>query len=351
MPQNNTWISSTSSRTVVVFVHGILSDSNAWRNKKAGTYWPKMVADDPQFEGVSVFVSGYTAGLGAGLYDVYAAANDVLAHLRTPAAPPSPLEKDRILFICHSQGGIVVRQMLTTHFEEFAKKKVGVILCGSPSWGSHYGTLFAPLTLLLRFRQGTALSWGASTLRNLDREFTKLIEVKRIPQLTGLALVETRGRFLGIPIAKVVPEVSATRYFSWQPVPSATHQSLVKPDSRSHGSYSQTRDFAYSHGFLTKKPFKAALDHVIRQMTLVERAFDPNRPDSPDGKAESYAPLFEKMRAADELRDRYDRLPEPAFQDLLDADVAADQAWAFDKFSRNQFSDLKDKLLKTLAEV
>ena len=346
MPQNNTWVRSTQSRTVLVFVHGILSDSNAWNNRKAGTYWPSLIADDPQFEDVSVFVGGYTAGLGAGLYDVYAAANDVFSNLRTPMESPAPLDKDRILFICHSQGGIVVRQMLVSNFESFASKKIGVILCGSPSWGSFYGTLFAPITLFLRFRQGTALRWGGSTLRNLDREFLRMMDAHRIRDLVGLCLVETRGRILGIPIPKIVSEPSATRYFAWQPVAKSTHQSLVKPSSRSDGSYPQVRDFAHSQQFLTKRPFKAALTDLIRQMTLLEQAFDVTRPDSPDGKTQAVAQLFQKMRVTDDLRDRYDSLPQPAFHSLLDADVAADQKWAFDNFSRTQFSELKVLLQK-----
>ncbi len=65
---NNTWVNATESRCVIVFVHEILSDSGAWQNKKANTFWPQMLVEDRQFENPSVFVSGYTAGLGAGLF-------------------------------------------------------------------------------------------------------------------------------------------------------------------------------------------------------------------------------------------------------------------------------------------
>jgi hypothetical protein len=44
MVQNNTWIRQNSSRTVLVFVHEILSNSDAcWQNTKTDTYWPQMV--------------------------------------------------------------------------------------------------------------------------------------------------------------------------------------------------------------------------------------------------------------------------------------------------------------------
>lgn len=351
MPQNNTWINSTTSRCVVVFVHGILSDSNAWRNKKAGTYWPAMLSEDPQFEDASVFVGGYTAGLGAGLYDVYAAANDVLANLRSPAETPSPLDKDAILFVCHSQGGIVVRQMLTTHFEEFATKKIGMILCGSPSWGSHYATFLAPITLLLRFRQATALRWGASTLRNLDRDFLNMMEAKRIPKLVGLCLVETRGRFLGIPFPKIVSEVSATRYFSWQPVAHTTHGSLVKPSSRTHGSYVHTRDFAHRNGFLTRGTFAVALRQLLAQMIDLEHLYDPTKPGSQSQKSNALAQLSKDLRTVYDLRDRFDRLPQAEFEKLMKATIDAGQSWAFDDFTHDQFTELRIVLNQLLNDL
>lgn len=341
MPQNNTWINPSNSRCVIVFVHGILSDSGAWKNKKAGTYWPQMLVEDEQFEDVAVFVSGYTAGLGAGLYDVPAAANEVLAHLRNPTTGPAPLDKDFILFICHSQGGIVVRQMLTTNFEEFAKKKVGLILCGSPSWGSLYGTLFAPITFLIRFRQGTALSWGGSALRNLDREFLNMIEKKRIPDLEGLCLAETKGSIFGIPVPKVVGLPSATRYFKWEPIAHTTHKSLVKPASRTHGSYVHTRDFARRHHFLPRGSLKKSLDELLDLMLQVERAYDLTSPAAPKVKTQLLAHLFATLRSTYDLRDREDRLPKPEFRGLMNADVDAAQGWAFDNFSRQKFTDLR----------
>jgi hypothetical protein len=300
-----------------------------------------MLVDDEQFEDVSVFVSGYTAGLGAGMYDIRAAADEVLAHLRNPDTPPAPLDKDFILFICHSQGGIVVRQMLTANFEVFAKKKVGLILCGSPSWGSLYATLLSPLTLLLRSRQAMALRWGGSTLRNLDRDFLQLKESKRIPGLSGLCLAETKGSFCGVPIPKIVGASSATRYFPWQPIAGATHKSLVKPKTRAHGSYLHTRDFARANQFLTRRPFKTSLDELLDLMLQVERAYDVTSPAAPRVKTVLLVQLFAKLRSTYDLRDREDRLPEPEFHDLINADVDAAQDWAFDNFSRSKFSELR----------
>jgi len=352
MVENNTWIRLSPSRTAVIFVHGILSNSDAcWRNTKAYTYWPDLVRNDPQFEDPAIFVSGYTAGLGAGLYDVRSAADDTLAILRNPGTRPAPLDKDRLLFVCHSQGGIVVRQMLCAHFEQFRGKRVGVVLCGSPSWGSFYGTVLAPIAFLVRFRQATALSWGGSTLRNLDRDFLDLLDNKRIPDLTGICMAETRGRILGIPVPKMVAEPSATRYFRWYPIPKTTHSSLVKPGSMRDMSHVRLRDFALTHGFLTRNNFKAALTALLANMTRVPDAYGPGTSLGKKGKAETVVQLSQDVRRTLELADRHDRLAGIPLATLLDTPIAGDQHWAFHGFSREQFVKLWSSLNTLLGSL
>lgn len=352
MVENNTWIRQSPSRTAVIFVHGILSNSDAcWRNTKAYTYWPDLVRNDPQFEDPAIFVSGYTAGLGAGLYDVPAAADDTLAFLRNPGTRPAPMDKDRLLFVCHSQGGIVVRQMLYAHSDEFREKRVGVVLCGSPSWGSLYGTLMAPLALLIRFRQGTALSWGGSALRTLDRGFLQLLDRKRIPDLTGVCLGETRGRILRIPIPKVVSEASATRYFPWHPIPATTHSSLVKPASIRDIAHVRLRDFALTHRFLTRNEFKAALTALLASMNRVLDAYSPATTLGKRGKAETLEHLIKDIRLTLDVADREDHFAGIPLATLRDAPIAADQQWAFYNFSREQFVKLWTSLNALLGRL
>lgn len=257
----------------------------------------------------------------------------------------SPLAKDRLLFVCHSQGGIVVRQMLSSHFQHFQGKRVGVVLSGSPSWGSFYGTILAPIALLIRYRQGSALSWGGSTLRNLDRDFLDLLDEKtRIPDLTGICLAETRGRILGIPIPKMVAEPSATRYFRWYPIPNATHSSLVKPDSTSSLSHVRLLDFALTSAFLTRGPFKTALTALLAGMTRVLDAYSPTTPSGKQGKVDTLEQLFKDVRETLKAADRDDRFVGLPLKALLTEPLSGQQQWAFDNFSRPQFVQLWNSL-------
>jgi Alpha/beta hydrolase family len=345
MIQNNTWINQSDSRTVIIFVHGILSNSDScWRNTKTKTYWPNLVQKDLEFEDAAVFVGGYATSPGVGLYDVRAAADGLLAVLRTPGTRAAPLDKDRLLFVCHSQGGIVVRQMLYSHSKSFRSKRVGVVLCGSPSWGSFYATLLAPIALLIRFRQLSALSWGGSTLRNLDRDFLQLLDEKRIPDLSGICLAETKGRFLGIPFPKIVAEPSATRYFPWHPIPAATHTSLVKPPSTSHLSHVHLRDFAHTKGLLTRKSFQSALADLLVSMKEVLDAYSPTRPLGTKGKTERLERLFTNVRRTLDQSDRSEIFARIPLGKLLTANLDGTQHWAFYDFSRDEYLQLYNSL-------
>jgi pimeloyl-ACP methyl ester carboxylesterase len=263
MVRDNCWIVKNTSHVVFVFVHGILSCSETcWLNREAKAYWPQLVASDPRLAAPSVFVSGYTADLGSGIIDVYDAAQQVMAYLDDAGDPEAPLRKPRIIFVCHSQGGIVVRQALLSFTEKFRDKKVGLVLCGSPSWGSTWATFLTPFALLFRFRQAKALKWGAPELIRLDREFLSLLENHRIPQLNGMCLVETRGAWPYLPL--FVSEASATRYFpSWRRVPKTTHSMLVKPNSTEDLSHKYLVDWARDLHFVNAAD---SISHVVDEV-------------------------------------------------------------------------------------
>lgn len=246
------WISKTGSPTVFVFLHGILSSSRAcWRNP-SGTYWPRLVREDPRLHGPSVYACEYSAGPFSGPFDVYDAAEDVMRSLHADG-PDSVLSRSRIIFVCHSQGGIVVRRMLISYVEIFQAKKIGLLLCGSPAWGSGWATLLSPIAWVLRFRQLSALSWGGVSLVHLDREFTKLVLDKRIPRLHGLNLLETRN-FIPI-LPKIVSDAAASRYFEFRRIPGSTHQSLVKPHDVTHSSHAWLVHFTEQNDFLAASNF------------------------------------------------------------------------------------------------
>lgn len=259
--EDNTWIQGNDSQLAIIFIHGITSSSDAcWRNKKSSAYWPQLVATDSEFATPSVFVSGYASSITSADYNVYDIADETMMRLRTKTAGYSPLTKGSLLFVCHSQGGIVARRMLVTNAREFSGKRVGLFLCGSPSWGSFWGQLARPVTRALGFRQAAELAWGDTSLEYLDRDFLRLIKDKVISGLCGFSIVETKGP-LGLP--KVVSAVSATRYFSeWAKIPHAGHGDIVKPATTKHLSHVYLREFARSNGFFNEHALPGAMTNT-----------------------------------------------------------------------------------------
>jgi hypothetical protein len=253
---NNTWRGSyRGTDTVIVFVHGVLSSALAcWHNKEAGVYWPDMVVKDRAFKSSSVFLGGYYTAFDStdfGLDDCAEYLFAALARKDSKEGVPAVIEHSRIIFVCHSLGGIVTRYMLFDRQRRFYDKKIGLVLIASPSLGSAYANIAGNPIKLLRHQIGRQLAWRSETLDTLDRQFNRLKNDKVIPEMIGKELCEHRfvvyRRWLG-PLnnlfPRIVSESSAGRY--WPPavkIPDSDHSSIVKPNSERHDSHLRLRDF------------------------------------------------------------------------------------------------------------
>src|SRR5579862_1538435 len=85
--ENNLWYDRQEADTVIVFVHGIFSDSrNCWLYKaQDGTtaaYWPELVRTDARIGPTSIFLAGFYTALDAGDYDLANCAYEVFSALQ-----------------------------------------------------------------------------------------------------------------------------------------------------------------------------------------------------------------------------------------------------------------------------
>lgn len=252
---NNEWYERRGSGPVIVFVHGVLSDSyGCWyrpgENGHPGVYWPDLLARDPEFRRYSIYLGGYYTKFEANQYGVADCASELFGALeRRDENNKSVLDSGALIFVCHSTGGMVVRYMLTDHTEPFADKAVGLVLMASPSYGSAWAS--APLMSLIASIYDHAvareLSWASPILRDLDDRFRTLLDEERIPRLYGAEACENhfifRRKYLP-PLPRVVTRESAGRYFGRTTrLRDTDHFTSVKPDSRSHPAYTFLRDF------------------------------------------------------------------------------------------------------------
>lgn len=257
---HNLWYCANDSDTVVVFVHGLHSDNvTAWKSlapqdagSGSGSYWPGLVLSDTNLKQPSVYLAGFYTEIGGTEYGMKDAANELYSALSTPSgAEPAVLSKKNILFVAHSLGGIIVRDVLAQRTQAFSGKRVGVLLVASPSGGSNYAQALATTASVTRQRLVQELAVGSPFLQQLDDHFRQLLVEQRIPGLVGTELIEnqfvdlgagTSGMFgklasqFGWVLAKVygtriVEPESAARYFH-RPVviPKSDHFTISRPN-------------------------------------------------------------------------------------------------------------------------
>lgn len=269
------WYRCTDGDTVVVFVHGGVSDSlEEWQNTEArgfadgrllqkafwvrspltgpADYWPWQVAEDGRFDGASIVLAGYYTSFLTGLYGVDDAAEEWFQYLRTPhpATGRAVLDYRRILFVAHSAGGVIARYVLAKYPGAFADKRVGLLLAASGATGTKLldeppGSVVTVLLVHRLFRQ---LQTGSDLLGRVDACFTQLRDDReRGFELAGIEIAETKPYgadacdgpgFLGLPYV-VTPEQAIYHFRAPPSGPLDTsgdgrrvcfdHETLVRP--------------------------------------------------------------------------------------------------------------------------
>jgi len=250
--RNNLWYRYSDSETVLIFVHGVLSDSRScWLSAgEGGTYWPRLVAEDSSFGEAGIYLGGYYTAVDAGRYEIRNAADELFSALNR-GGTSSVLARNRLIFVCHSTGGLVVRHILTTNDHLFLNKTVGLVLIASPSYGSRWANRARWLTSFYGHSIGKQLASGHWTVKEIDAQFKNLLNERRIPKLVGVEAYENHFIFhrKWLPDKQViVTEESVGRYFG-SPIllRNTDHFSTVKPTSREHPSYELLGDFFEKH--------------------------------------------------------------------------------------------------------
>lgn len=223
------WIRNTQSDAVVIFIHGVLSKGETcWRNEN-GTYWPELLASEAELGSVGIYEFSYKTGFFSGTYRLGDVVDALKEHLKLDGVS----DKRRLVFVCHSMGGLVARKYVVEHAAKLIEKSVdvGLFLIASPSLGSKYANWLAPLATLFGHTQADALRFSQSNswLMDLDREFLNL---KENGQLTifGKELIEDTFVVLKKLLRnQVVPPFSGARYFG-DPfkVPNSDHFTIAK---------------------------------------------------------------------------------------------------------------------------
>ncbi len=254
LSKNNEWYKlKEGSRTAIVFLHGIFSNSEScWKNPESDVYWPNLLANDKAFADCSIYTAGYSTNFKSREFGISDAAVQVRTHLidRTKLGGKSPLDFDEIIFIGHSTGGIVARELLIGQQGDYNGKKVGVVLVASPALGSSYATWLKGLAQYYKNKMAEQLATKNPYLLDLDKRFRDLMEEqvsrKRAFCIVGTELIESKFINDNLPYvaAPVVTRESMGQYFNaGKLVPDTDHFSIAAPTNQGAESHVYLRSW------------------------------------------------------------------------------------------------------------
>ena len=264
------WYEVNKSKTVIVFIHGLFSDSDKCWRSGCNVFWPDLILNDKRISKPSVFLAEFYTGSGSNDYGIGECAKEVHSQLlrQDDLGNSPPISKENIIFLTHSTGGIVARYILESYRNTFKNKKVGVCLYASPSYGSKIPFLGRLLSKITNNQLAQELNWASSILKDLDDRFISLLAEESI-DITGIEAFENKAPF-SIPFTnyRVVSKSSAARYFNIRKlIPKSDHSSIVKPISTSLKSLG-TKTTSFSATSFLHETSANATQNTIRKFFI-----------------------------------------------------------------------------------
>lgn len=224
------WVRKAKNGLNVVFIHGINSSDDCWRNRN-GSYWPQLLADESELADIGIYLFSYRTGLNTGFYSL----SDVVDSLREYFVLDDLFNSSGVIFVCHSMGGIVTRRFLVNQHSTLIEKgldKIGLFLVASPSLGSEYANMLSVLSRIMGHTQGSGLKFSQDNvwLNDLDKDFIN-IKTDDSLQIKGKELIEDLPLYgKGLIKRQIVEPFSGAKYFGNSfKVPGSDHSTIATP--------------------------------------------------------------------------------------------------------------------------
>jgi alpha-beta hydrolase superfamily lysophospholipase len=236
--------SGSSTRGAVVFVHGLGGDPRVtWRQGEGEAgFWPAWFGED--FPGLDIYTLEYAAHASAWQGQAMALpdrATNVLAELVAERLDERPL-----VFVCHSLGGLVVKQVLRiaadqpgTPMGRILDRTQGVVFLATPNAGSDLATWMDRLrVVLLPSAAAEDLKAHSPYLRDLNVWYREWAPREDIATLVFVESGRTHGAVVVDPTSGD-PGIPGVR-----PIPlDADHLAIAKPSSRDDTLHKTIRRF------------------------------------------------------------------------------------------------------------
>lgn len=217
----------------IVFVHGLSGNAiDTWTNSN-GFCWPREIGKE--LSNVDIWTLGYNASPTGQTLALPNLAANIVARLKNAKVGSYP-----IMFVCHSLGGLVVKQILRNCSDRKDKARSifdetkGVIFLATPHAGSLWTAALKKIPLINGSLLFQALEWNDPHLYDLNLWFRDnfkgevSVYFETLPT-AGIMVVDTNSSDPGMPCVRPVP-VEADHIEICKP---ATADELVYVDSKS----------------------------------------------------------------------------------------------------------------------
>ena len=221
------------NNNVIIFVHGVTGNNRStWTSDHTGAFWPAMLTQDPVFNGNNVFVYGYDSPrLGQSL-----TIGELGENLRLVLSSKSIFRHERIAFLMHSMGGLVVRSFLTEYAREDYIEHIKLLyFLATPTEGSLLSSVFGLMSQNPQFGQMAPADRANILGEDLRRWLSARFD---IASYCAYETEKTPSGIIGVPPLIVVPMVNALALCNRRPYPiPANHVTIAKPDSQEAPQY------------------------------------------------------------------------------------------------------------------
>ena len=112
------WLRPASNGVVLIFVHGLLSSSETAWSVGSQTSWPQLVVHDSELASVGVYTFTYSSHILSGTYRI----GDAVDALKEQLGLGGLYASKTLIFVCHSMGGILVRQFIVDRQLDLSKR-------------------------------------------------------------------------------------------------------------------------------------------------------------------------------------------------------------------------------------
>ncbi len=212
----------------VVFVHGIFgTKTDTWVN--GGASFPTLLAADPEFrDRIDVFLYEYFTPKFGKASSIVSLADELRGSLDDHGVFEN---HQRVVFLSHSMGGLVVRQFLLTKRDRLAKVPM-LYFYATPTYGSDL-TVFANLISSNPQLRGMIPLEGNDLLQSIQSGWSGSAEANQIPSYCAYETLPVYGTL-------VVSRASATALCNRELDPiSSNHLDIVKPRDRDDSRYTR----------------------------------------------------------------------------------------------------------------